>query len=84
MWGFLSTRNTKQDRSLTAYFMELKKTYEKLNTLLPLNPDVKFQQAQREHMAIMSFLAGLSLEFDTTKSHILSSYEISLVEDTFS
>ena len=81
MWGFLSTRNTKQDRSLTTYFMELKKTDEKLNTLLPLNPDVKFQQARREHMAIMSFLAR---EFDTTKSHNLSSYEISSVEDTFS
>ena len=31
----------KQDRSLTKLFMDYKKTYEELNTLLPFSPDVK-------------------------------------------
>ena len=67
----------KQDRSLTTYFMDFKKTYEELNVLLPFSPDVKVQQAQREKMVVMSFLAGLPPEFETTKSQILSSFEIS-------
>ena len=35
-------------------------------------------------MAVMSFLASLPLEFDTSKSHILSSLEISSLQETFS
>ena len=38
---FYSTE--KQDRSLAKLFMDYKKTYEKLNTLLPFSPDVKVQ-----------------------------------------
>ena len=57
--------------------MEFKKTYEELNMLLPFSADIKVQQTQRDHMAVMSFLASLPLEFDTAKSHILSSPEIS-------
>ena len=34
-------------------------------------------------MAVMSFLASLPSEFDTPKSHILSSPEISLLQETF-
>ena len=34
----------KQDQLLTSYFMELKKTYEELNMLLPFSVDVKVQQ----------------------------------------
>ena len=30
----------KQDRSLTEFFMDYKKTYEELNVLLPFSPDV--------------------------------------------
>ena len=41
-------RIEKQDRSLTELFMDYKKTYEELNTLLPFSSDVKVQQAQRE------------------------------------
>ena len=35
-------------------------------------------------MAVMSFLAILPSEFDTTKSQILSSFENSLLQETFS
>ena len=49
----------KQDRSLTEPFMDYKKTYEKLNSLLPFSPDVKVQQAQWEKMAMIGFLAAL-------------------------
>ena len=35
-------------------------------------------------MAVMSFLVSLPSEFDTTKSHILSSLEISSLQETFS
>ena len=34
-------RTKKQDRSLTELFMDYKKTYEELNTLLPFSPYVK-------------------------------------------
>ena len=34
-------RIEKQDRTLTELFMDYKKTYEELNTLLPFSPDVK-------------------------------------------
>ena len=54
--------------------------------LLPFSPDIKVQQARREQMAIMSFLAGLPLEFDVMtiiKSHILSSSKISSLFNTF-
>ena len=39
--------------------MYYKKTYEELNVLLPFILDVKVQQAQREKMAVMGFLAAL-------------------------
>ena len=37
-----------QKLSLTSYFMRLKKITVELGLLLPFNPDVKVQQAQRE------------------------------------
>ena len=43
-------------KSLTAYFMDFKKVYEELNALMPFSPEVRVQQAQREQMALMSFL----------------------------
>ena len=67
----------KQDRSLTELFMDNKKTYEELNTLLPFSQDVKVQQAQRENMAVMGFLAALPSLYDSVKVQILSSLEIS-------
>lgn len=70
-------RAEKQDKSLTNYFMDFKRTYEELNMLLPFSPDVKVRQRQREHMAVMSFLAGLSPDFETVKSQVLSGSEIS-------
>ena len=76
-------RAEKQDRSLTAYFMDFKKTYEELNILLPVSADVKVQQAQREKMAIMSFLAGLPSEFESAKSQVLASSEITSLQDIF-
>ncbi|KAL5741578.1 hypothetical protein ACOSP7_028310 [Xanthoceras sorbifolium] len=77
-------RAEKQDQSLTNYFMAFKKTYEELNMLLPFSPDVKIQQRQREQMAIMSFLAGLSSDFETAKSQVLSGSEISSLNEVFS
>ena len=77
-------RAEKQDQSLINYFMAFKKTYEELNTLLPFSPDVKVQQHQREQMAIMSFLAGLSPEFDSAKTQVLSGSDISSLHDVFS
>ncbi|OAY46831.2 hypothetical protein MANES_06G030066v8 [Manihot esculenta] len=53
------------------------------NILMPLSIDVKTQKAQREQMAIMSFVASLPPEFETAKSHILSDSEISLLHDVF-
>ncbi|XP_060960160.1 uncharacterized protein LOC133031000 [Cannabis sativa] len=76
-------RAEKQDKSLMNYFMAFKKTYEELNVLLPFSPDVKVQQRQREQMAIMSFLAGLSSEFDSAKSQVLSSSDVSSLQDVF-
>jgi hypothetical protein len=48
-------RVEKEAKSLTAYFMDFKRTYEELNMLLPFSTDIKEQQYQREKMAIMSF-----------------------------
>ena len=45
----------RQDWSLMELFMDYKKTYEELNTLLPFSPDVKVQQAQWEKMAVVVF-----------------------------
>ena len=73
----------KQDRTLTAYFMDFKKTYEELNVLLRFNPDVKVQQAQREQMVVMSFLVDLPPEFETIESQILFSSKISSLQDIF-
>ena len=61
-------RTEKQDRSLTELFMDYKKTYEELNTLLPFSPDVKVQQDQREKITMMGFLATLSSEYDSYKA----------------
>ena len=36
-------RSEKQDRSLTEFFMDYKKTSEELNMLLPFSPNVKVQ-----------------------------------------
>ena len=74
----------KQDQSLTNYFMEFKRTYEELNSLMPFSPDVKVQQSQREQMAVMSFLAGLPSTFETAKSQVLSGSEISSLQEVFS
>ena len=41
-------RLEKLDRSLSAHFMEFKKTYEELNMLLPFSADIKAQQTQRD------------------------------------
>ncbi|WMV16342.1 hypothetical protein MTR67_009727 [Solanum verrucosum] len=74
----------KEAKTLTIYFMEFKKIYEELNMLLPFSTDIKVQQAQREQMAVMSFLAGLPTEFETAKSQILASSEITSLNDVFS
>ncbi|XP_027165958.1 uncharacterized protein LOC113765914 [Coffea eugenioides] len=76
-------RPEKQQRSLTEYFMDFKRVYEELNSLLPFRTDVKTQQSQREQMAVMSFLAGLPVEFDAARTQILSSPEIVSFHDTF-
>ena len=45
--------------------------------LLPFSANIKVQQTQRDQIAVMSFLASRPSEFDTAKSHILSTPEIS-------
>ena len=70
-------RFEKQDRSLTEFFMDYKKTYEKLNVLLPFSSDVKVQQDHQEKMAVMGSVAALPYEYDSVKTQILSSPEIS-------
>ena len=77
-------RTEKQDRSLTELFMDYKKTYEELNTLLPFSPDVKVQQVQRKQMAVMGFQAALPSKYKSIKAQILSSSEISSFQETFS
>ena len=77
-------RTEKQDRSLTELFMDNKKTYKELNTLLPFSPDIKVLQDQREKMAVMGFLATHPSKYDSFKAQILSSLEISSFQETFS
>lgn len=62
----------RQNKSLTIYIMELKKTYE-LHLLLYFRVDIKVQLAQN---GCYEFLLGLPSKFDTIKSHILSSSKI--------
>ncbi|KAJ9188921.1 hypothetical protein P3X46_000271 [Hevea brasiliensis] len=76
-------RAEKENKSLTAYFMDFKRVYEELNVLLLFSSDVKVQQAQREQLAFMSFLAGLPSEYKTAKSQILSSSKIFSLHETF-
>ena len=61
-------RTKKQDRSLMKLFMDYKKTYEELNTILPFSPNIKVQQAQWEKMAVMGFLATLPSKYDCVKA----------------
>ncbi|KAK2991391.1 hypothetical protein RJ640_024003 [Escallonia rubra] len=72
-------RPEKETKTLTAFFMDFKKTYEELNI-----KDIKVQQAQREQMAAMSFLGALPPEFDTAKSQILSGTDITSLQEVFS
>ena len=76
-------RSEKQDQSLTEFFMAYKKIHEELNMLMPFSPNVKVQQSQREHMAIMGFLAALPSEYDSAKAQILFSPKISSLKETF-
>ena len=73
----------KQDRSLIELFMDYKKTYEELNTLLPFSLDVKVQQTQREKMAVMDFLVALPSKYHSVNVQILASPQISSFKETF-
>ena len=77
-------RCEKQDRLLTEFFMDYKKTYEELNVLLSFRPYAKVQQDQREKMAVMGFLVIIPSEYDSVKMQILSSPKISSFQETFS
>jgi hypothetical protein len=76
-------RGEQLDRSLTAYVMEFKKTYEELNSLLPLSADVRVMQTQREQIAVMSFLTGLRPEFDQIRSQLLNESVIPFLQEMF-
>ena len=52
--------------------------------LMPFSQDVKVQQSQQEHMAVMGFLAALPSEYDSVKAQILSNLKISSLQETFS
>ncbi|VFQ60097.1 unnamed protein product [Cuscuta campestris] len=73
-----------QDQSLQAYFVDFKKTYEALNSLMPFTPDVRTQQQQREQMATMSFLAGLALRFEAARERVLADSEVPTLQDGYS
>ncbi|KAK2990759.1 hypothetical protein RJ640_003827 [Escallonia rubra] len=77
-------RPEKETKTLTTFFMDFKKTYEELKMLLLFSSDIKVQQAQREQMAMRSFLGALPPEFDTAKSHILSGTDITSLQEVFS
>ena len=64
--------------------MDYKKIYEELNMLMPFSPYVKVQQGQQEQMAVMRFLVALPSEYDSAKAQILSTPEISSLQETFS
>ena len=70
-------RSEKQDQSLTKNFMAYKQIHEELNMFMPFSQDVKVQQSQREHMAVLRFLTALPSKYDSTKAQILSRLEIS-------
>ncbi|KAK3008158.1 hypothetical protein RJ639_015137 [Escallonia herrerae] len=55
-----------------------------LRRFRPVSGDIKVQQAQREQMAMMSFLGALPPEFDTAKSQILSGTDITSLQEVFS
>lgn len=57
-----------ETKSLMAYFMKFKKTYNEFYVFLSFNGDIKVQQIWGEQMAIMSFLADLPFEFEILKS----------------
>ncbi|KAJ9548762.1 hypothetical protein OSB04_021305 [Centaurea solstitialis] len=76
-------RGEQQDRSLTNYVMEFKKVYEELNSLLPLSADVKAMQAQREQVAVISFLTGLRPKYESIRSQFLSESAIPSLQETF-
>ena len=76
-------RSEKQNRLLTEFFMDYKKTYEELNVLLLFSPDVKVRQDQQENMAVMGFLAALPYEYDSIRAQILSSPKVSSFQETF-
>ncbi|KDP46784.1 hypothetical protein JCGZ_06572 [Jatropha curcas] len=82
IWKAFS-RLEKGDKTLIAYFMEFEQVYEELNVLLPFSTNVKVQQSQREQMAVMSFLAGLSPKFDAARTQVLSSSELPSLHETF-
>lgn len=48
----------KNVKSLTAHFMEFKKTYGEFNIFFLFSIDIKVQQILREQMARMNFLTG--------------------------
>ena len=52
--------------------------------LMPFSPDVKVQQIQREQMTVLGFLAALPSKYVSAKAQILSSPEISSLQETFS
>ncbi|VFQ65614.1 unnamed protein product [Cuscuta campestris] len=69
-------RADQQDQSLQAFFMDFKKTYEALNSLMPFTLDVKTQQQRQEQMAIMSFLAGLATRFEAARERVFADSEV--------
>lgn len=64
----------KQDRCLTMYLMEFKRTYEELIMLLPFSHDVK-EQAQREKflmsLKLLNLILSLVLRFHIYKKHLV-------------
>ncbi|KAJ0668122.1 hypothetical protein HanPI659440_Chr17g0685441 [Helianthus annuus] len=76
-------RGDQLDRSIIVYVMEYKKTYEEMNTLLPISTDVRVMQTQVEQTAVLSFLTGLRPEFDAIRSQFLNEPNIPSLQEKF-
>ncbi len=76
--------HAKQEGSLTDYFAKVKQGFKELNALLPISSDVQEMHRQREHLVIMTFLAGLKPEFEPVRAQILGGVELPSLPEVYS
>ena len=69
--------------SIDQYFADFNRMYEELNALLPISSNAEQMQLQREQLAVMNFIGGLGLAYDTVRSQILGGETITSLRDTY-